>query len=70
LEVTAEGIETHAQLHRLSDLGCDRGQGFLIGRPIPIEDVVAMLQTDHVGLRPLKQILPPRLALHKAAVIG
>jgi len=39
LEVTAEGIETRAQLERLSDLGCDRGQGYLIGRPVQLEDV-------------------------------
>ena len=33
LGVTAEGIETSAQVAALHDLGCDRGQGFLLGRP-------------------------------------
>ncbi|MBK5959663.1 hypothetical protein CCR97_15825 [Rhodoplanes elegans] len=37
LEVVAEGIETEAQFARLSALGCDLGQGFLLGRPMPVE---------------------------------
>jgi diguanylate cyclase len=33
LGVTAEGVETAAQARMLEDLGCERGQGFLLGRP-------------------------------------
>jgi diguanylate cyclase (GGDEF)-like protein len=35
LGVTAEGIETEAQASELQSLGCERGQGFLLGRPAP-----------------------------------
>jgi diguanylate cyclase (GGDEF)-like protein/PAS domain S-box-containing protein len=35
LTVVAEGIETPLQLGRLRELGCDRGQGYLFGRPRP-----------------------------------
>jgi diguanylate cyclase (GGDEF)-like protein/PAS domain S-box-containing protein len=35
LEVVAEGLETPLQLARLRDIGCDRGQGYLFGRPRP-----------------------------------
>src|SRR5262249_22994392 len=35
LTVTAEGIETPAQRYRLTELGCDLGQGYLFGRPQP-----------------------------------
>jgi EAL domain-containing protein (putative c-di-GMP-specific phosphodiesterase class I) len=35
--VVAEGIETTAQSKRLIELGCDRGQGFLFGHPVPPE---------------------------------
>jgi diguanylate cyclase (GGDEF)-like protein/PAS domain S-box-containing protein len=40
----AEGIETPAQLDALRELGCDIGQGFLLGRPLPAEEVRALLE--------------------------
>jgi len=39
-EVVAEGIERSDQLQLLKSLGCDRGQGFLLGRPMPPADVL------------------------------
>ena len=35
--VVAEGVETDAQLVRLTDLGCDGAQGYLIGYPEALE---------------------------------
>jgi diguanylate cyclase (GGDEF)-like protein/PAS domain S-box-containing protein len=35
LSVVAEGLESPLQLQRLRELGCDRGQGYLFGRPRP-----------------------------------
>lgn len=35
LEVTAEGVETHAQLAALTALGCHSAQGYLLGHPMP-----------------------------------
>jgi diguanylate cyclase (GGDEF)-like protein/PAS domain S-box-containing protein len=37
LQVVAEGVETPLQLSRLREIGCDRGQGYLFGRPRPAE---------------------------------
>jgi EAL domain-containing protein (putative c-di-GMP-specific phosphodiesterase class I) len=37
MSVVAEGVETEAQLSRLAQYGCDVAQGYLIGRPAPIE---------------------------------
>ncbi len=41
LSVVAEGVETPLQLSRLRELNCDRGQGYLFGRPRPAELVEA-----------------------------
>ncbi len=38
LQVTAEGIETSRQLELIKRLGCDHGQGYLLGRPVPAEE--------------------------------
>jgi EAL domain-containing protein (putative c-di-GMP-specific phosphodiesterase class I) len=35
--VLAEGIETEAEAHTCQDLGCHYGQGYLFGRPEPLE---------------------------------
>jgi EAL domain-containing protein (putative c-di-GMP-specific phosphodiesterase class I) len=38
---TAEGVEDHATLQRLRELGVHRAQGYLLGRPQPLRDVGA-----------------------------
>lgn len=35
MQVLAEGIETEDQFSSVRDAGCDLGQGFLLGRPLP-----------------------------------
>jgi diguanylate cyclase (GGDEF)-like protein/PAS domain S-box-containing protein len=37
LQTVAEGIETQAQLDLLREMGCSHGQGYLFGRPAPLE---------------------------------
>jgi EAL domain-containing protein (putative c-di-GMP-specific phosphodiesterase class I) len=44
LRTVAEGVETEEQLERVRQLGCDRAQGYLIGRPMPREDLEALLE--------------------------
>lgn len=43
MRVTAEGVETPAQLRFLRGLGCDEVQGFLISRPQPAANLCAWL---------------------------
>ncbi|MEM9748310.1 MAG: EAL domain-containing protein [Actinomycetota bacterium] len=45
LGTTAEGIETDEQSRILAEIGCDYGQGFLLGRPVPASELVAGLRT-------------------------
>ncbi len=41
--VVAEGIETEAQRHALMDAGCRIGQGFLMSKPITIDELADLL---------------------------
>jgi predicted signal transduction protein with EAL and GGDEF domain len=38
VKVVAEGVETPEQEARLLEFGCDFGQGYLYGRPLPIQE--------------------------------
>lgn len=45
LNVVAEGIESPLQMSLLRDLGCDRGQGYLFGRPRP----ASLIERERLG---------------------
>ncbi len=42
MSVVGEGIETTRQLGELTALGCDAGQGYLLARPLPPEQVAVL----------------------------
>lgn len=43
MSVTAEGVETPEQLVMLQADGCDEVQGYLLARPMPMEQLAALL---------------------------
>jgi EAL domain-containing protein (putative c-di-GMP-specific phosphodiesterase class I) len=43
LQVVAEGVEDGEQVRLLRELGCDQIQGFFISRPVPADQVGALL---------------------------
>lgn len=49
LRVVAEGIETREDHDALRDLGIDLGQGYLMLRPMPADDLVALLAAGAGG---------------------
>jgi diguanylate cyclase (GGDEF)-like protein len=44
MSVVAEGVETAEQLHALQTMECDEIQGYFISRPLPAQDVPALMQ--------------------------
>ena len=44
LKVVAEGIENEDVMHKLDKLGCNEGQGYFIGKPMPVHDFAIWLE--------------------------
>ncbi len=51
MKVVAKGVETGEAFALLAGMGCDFAQGFLIERPMPVEDLKAFLTEDRAGVR-------------------
>jgi diguanylate cyclase (GGDEF)-like protein len=49
LAVVAEGIQTKDEALRLREMGCEYGQGYLFGAPLPLAEVVGFIETHHAG---------------------
>lgn len=66
LPVTAVGVEDAAIQQTLKEFGCDEGQGWIFGRPMPVEDVRHILAEQNLLLSPhMEQAATDRLALAK-----
>jgi diguanylate cyclase (GGDEF)-like protein len=76
LDITAEGIETPEQQQFLVAQGCDRLQGYLLGRPVTADDLVARLRAERADLPHLHRVSPhdemPRVDLgaHSAPTLA
>ncbi|MDQ3259753.1 MAG: EAL domain-containing protein [Pseudomonadota bacterium] len=44
IEVTAEGIEEESQAEHLLAYGCQWGQGYLFGRPMPADEMERLFE--------------------------
>ncbi|KTC33612.1 histidine kinase, partial [Pseudomonas sp. ABAC21] len=54
LRIVAEGVETDAQQHFLTRLGCNALQGYLLGHPLPATDFMADIQRAQASVMPDK----------------
>ena len=46
MDVVAEGIEREIERSHLMEIGCEYGQGYLFGRPMPFDEAVAFLENS------------------------
>ncbi|RUM00179.1 putative bifunctional diguanylate cyclase/phosphodiesterase [Rhizobium chutanense] len=51
MQVTAEGVETPAQAEWLRNVGCDRLQGYLVSRPLPVEAIGEFIARAETSVR-------------------
>jgi EAL domain-containing protein (putative c-di-GMP-specific phosphodiesterase class I) len=56
LGVIAEGIESDSIIRKLLELGCYRGQGYLISRPVPASELSEMLREGAVAASILRSV--------------
>ena len=57
LDIVAEGLETEEQLDVLRMAGCQVGQGYLFGKPMPCAAFTELLQQQHNGQqRPVRLV--------------
>jgi len=50
MKTIAEGIETRDQLRFLKEAGCDIAQGYLISRPLPLNELSRFIKTSAQGV--------------------
>ncbi|MFC4426610.1 putative bifunctional diguanylate cyclase/phosphodiesterase [Deinococcus navajonensis] len=49
VSVTAEGLETPALVRLAMEMGCDLGQGYGLGHPMPVSDLSEMVSAQPLG---------------------
>jgi EAL domain-containing protein (putative c-di-GMP-specific phosphodiesterase class I) len=63
LTIIAEGVETAEQERFLKDRACDEMQGYLLSRPVPADDIPAIVRGGVIEAPPLQPAAPDAKAI-------
>ncbi|MEV0456078.1 putative bifunctional diguanylate cyclase/phosphodiesterase [Catellatospora methionotrophica] len=67
LLVVAEGVERESQRRMLWDLGCTAGQGHLFAKPMPLDEVLALVSADDGPVRLAEPLHDPTAVVRMPA---
>jgi hypothetical protein len=59
MTMVAEGVETAEQQRLLERQGCDRMQGYFLGRPMPADDLVDRLREEQRAAAVAEELARP-----------
>ncbi|MEO5612110.1 MAG: EAL domain-containing protein [Sphingomicrobium sp.] len=68
MDTTAEGVETHDDLHLIRELGVSQVQGYIFGRPLPSEEARKLANGAIVEADGYQCIREPRQRLMRRAI--
>ena len=68
MDTTAEGVETHDDLHLIRELGVSQVQGYIFGRPLPAEEARKLANGATVEADGYQCIREPRQRLMRRAI--
>ena len=51
LTIVAEGVENTAELDRLNALKCDYIQGYLSGKPLPLDEYIQLTEEQYANIK-------------------
>lgn len=64
----AKGIETSEHARAVRDAGCNRGQGYYFGRPMPLGDIAELLRTRAAAIKCRTEIVRGNLTYQSKVV--
>lgn len=70
MDTVAEGVETHDDLQLIRDLGVSQIQGYIFGRPAPLEDASELARAHAVEADGHQCLREPRQRLMRRALIA